>query len=73
MGVVGAVSATSWLIYPRGREQAGRLWKISPSQGFDPRTVQPIASGYTDWAMPAHSRVYVRLSVCLSVKAKVCL
>ena len=23
-------------------------------QGFDPRTVQPVTSRYTDWAMPAH-------------------
>jgi hypothetical protein len=23
--------------------------KISPSPGFDPRTVQPVASRYTDW------------------------
>jgi hypothetical protein len=29
--------------------------KISPPPGFDPRTVQPVASRYTDWAIPAHS------------------
>jgi hypothetical protein len=28
----------------------GRVRKISPSPGFDPRTVQPVASRYTDWA-----------------------
>jgi len=33
---------------PQGR--SGQLRKISPSPGFDPRTVQPIASRYTDWA-----------------------
>jgi len=27
--------------------------KISPLQGFDPRTVQPVASRCTDWAIPA--------------------
>jgi hypothetical protein len=37
---------------PQGR--SGRLWKISPPPGFDPRTVQPVASHYTDWAIPAH-------------------
>ena len=36
---------------PRGR--SGRVRKISPSPGFDPRTVQPVASRYTDWANPA--------------------
>ena len=27
--------------------------KISPQPGFDPRTVQPVAIRYTDWAIPA--------------------
>jgi hypothetical protein len=26
----------------------GRVWKISPTPGFDPRTVRPVASRYTD-------------------------
>jgi hypothetical protein len=26
---------------------------LSPSPGFDPRTVQPVASLYADWAIPA--------------------
>jgi hypothetical protein len=37
---------------PQGR--SGRLLKISPPPGFDPRTVQPVASRYTDYAIPAH-------------------
>jgi hypothetical protein len=37
---------------PQGR--SGRMRKISPPPGFDPRTVQPVASRYTDWAIPAH-------------------
>jgi len=37
---------------PQGRSGQGR--KISPPTGFDPRIVQPIASRYTDWAIPAH-------------------
>ena len=36
---------------PQGR--SGRMRKISPPPGFDPRTVQPVASRYTDWAIPA--------------------
>ena len=30
--------------------QSGRLRKISPPPGFSPRTVQPVASRYTDYA-----------------------
>ena len=36
---------------PQGR--SGRVRKISPPPGFDPRTVQPVASRYTDYAIPA--------------------
>ena len=32
---------------PQGR--SGQA-KISPPMGFDPRTVQPVVSRYTDWA-----------------------
>ena len=37
---------------PQGR--SGRVKKISPPPGFDPWTVHPIASRYTDWAIPSH-------------------
>jgi len=33
---------------PQGR--FGQAQKISPPPGFDPRTVQPVASRYTDYA-----------------------
>ena len=36
---------------PQGR--SGRVRKISPPPGIDPRTVQPVASRYTDWAIQA--------------------
>jgi len=39
------------LIGPQGR--SGRIRKISPPPGFDPRTVQPLASRYNDWAISA--------------------
>ena len=32
---------------------------LTPSPGFDPRTVQPVASRYTDWAILAHSALMV--------------
>jgi hypothetical protein len=37
---------------PQG--QCGQVWKVLPSLGLDPRTVQPIASRYTDYAVPTH-------------------
>ena len=37
---------------PRGRY--GQVRKISPPPGFDLRTVQFVASRYTDWAIAAH-------------------
>jgi len=36
---------------PQGRY--GRVRKISPPPGFDHRNVQPVASRYTDWAIPS--------------------
>ena len=33
--------------------RSGYVRKISPPPGFDPRTFQPVASRYTDWAIPA--------------------
>ena len=40
--------------YPGRQGRSGRVRKTSPPPGFDPRTVQPVASRYTDWAIPAH-------------------
>jgi hypothetical protein len=34
--------------------RSGRVRKSRPPPGFDPRTVQPEASRYTDYAIPAH-------------------
>jgi hypothetical protein len=42
---------------PQGR--SGRVRKIPPPPGFDSRTVQPVASRYTDWVVPTHNKVYV--------------
>ena len=61
------VNATAWPLYRQerpgtrciggtrpGRQQgrSGRVRKISPTPEFDPRTVQPVASRYTDRAIP---------------------
>jgi hypothetical protein len=32
----------------------GSVWKISPAPGFDPSTLESVASRYTDYALPAH-------------------
>jgi hypothetical protein len=38
--------------------RSGRVRKISPPPGFDPRTVQPVASRYTDCAIETCRRIY---------------
>ena len=46
--------------YPSYRRKGGPqnlVRKISPSPGFDPRTVRPVASRYTDYVIPV---TYVR-------------
>jgi len=35
------------------QSRSGQVRKISPPPGFDPRTVQPASSRYTDYAIPA--------------------
>jgi hypothetical protein len=42
-----------WVGGPQDRSVQVR--KISTPPGFDPQTVQPVASRYTDWAIPAHA------------------
>jgi hypothetical protein len=45
------------LVGPQG--QSGQVWKISPSPGFDPWTVQPVVSRYTDWAITMNMTVAI--------------
>jgi len=74
MGVRGQRHALAVLTpgnnrYPLNRrlggpqDLSGRVRKISPLPGFDPRTVQPISSRYTGWAIPAHT--YIKFRGCL--------
>jgi hypothetical protein len=63
------------------QEWSGQVWKISPPVGFDPRTVQPVASCYTDYAILtpynteacSHNNcchgtaIYITYSECVSV------
>ena len=52
------------LVGPQGR--SGQVWKISPPPGFNPRTVQPIASRYTDYANQP-TILHVPQAKCVSV------
>ena len=45
---------------PQGR--SGQVRKISPPPGFDLRTVQPVASHYTDWATGPNVYRYITLN-----------
>jgi hypothetical protein len=55
---------------PQGR--SGRVMKISPPPGFDPRTVQLVASHYTDWAIADHHSVPVLYKRYVTVLWIVC-
>ena len=48
---------------PQGR--SGQVRKISPPPGFDPPTVQPVASRYIDWATgpPKLCKIWSKLSL----------
>ena len=57
---------------PQGLSRLVR--KISPRQGFDPRSVQPVMSRYTDCAIPAHSPKAITsllMSICQLVTAQI--
>ena len=67
MGLV--VNVTPRPLYPRERDPVPTVQKVgwatdpvwtgaenlTPSPGFDPRTVQPVASRYKDCAIPTHN------------------
>jgi hypothetical protein len=80
MGVGGQHHALATLLlgktcYPLYRrlggpqDRSGQLWKILPPPGFDPRTVQPVASRCTDYAIPAHLITVVAMITELEIKA----
>ena len=46
------------------RSVLGRVRKISSLLRFDPRTVQPVASRYTYWAIPVHTFCSLRILIC---------
>ena len=44
-----------------GPPRVGRWRKTSSPLGSHPRTFQPVVSRYTDWAIPAHSVIHVKI------------
>jgi hypothetical protein len=57
---------TRYPLYRRlGRPQgwSGRVLKILTPLGFDPRTVQLVASRYTNYAIPAHDTININ-TIC---------
>ena len=46
------------------QERSGRVRKYSSPPGFNPRTAQPVASRYTDWAIPAHTNAQIIRKIC---------
>jgi hypothetical protein len=48
---------------------SGQVWRISPPPGVDPRTVQPLASRYTDYA--TRSRIAVAIHIIISSTAEI--
>jgi hypothetical protein len=59
-------SLNSRLGGPQGR--SGRVRKISLPPVFDLRTVQPVASRYTDCAIPAHTIRWIPADISPNVK-----
>ena len=68
------VNATSRPLYPQERSgthciarlggpqgRSGQVRNISPPPGFDPRTVHPVVSRYTVYAIPAHAVLCVNV------------
>ena len=48
--------------------RSGRVRKTSSPSGFDSRTVQPLASRYTVWAIPTHERQNKSSHYSISIK-----
>jgi len=55
---------TRYPLYRRmggSQDRSGSVREISPLPGFDPRTVQPVASCYTYYAIAVHIHIYRNL------------
>jgi hypothetical protein len=64
---------TRYPLYSRKGGLQGRsrgVWKTTSPPGSDPRTVQPVASRCTDWAIPAPESfaVFLFLKICMPLR-----
>jgi len=48
------------------QSRSGRVRKISPTPGFDPQTVQPVGTRYTDYAIPDPIMYEIRVKKIVS-------
>ena len=53
-----------WVCHRAGLDRCGK--SRPPAPGFDPRTVQPVASRYTDWAIAVPEKCQVRKKLSYS-------
>jgi len=63
---------TCYSLYRRlggSQDWSGQLRKISPPLGFDPQSVQPVASHCTDYTIPVHFITVVAVITELEIKA----
>ena len=63
---------TRYPLYRRlvgAQDRSGRVRKIWPLPGFDPRTVKPVASCCTDWAIADHTHTHTPQSLPVSPRA----
>ena len=57
--------------FPLYGRLGGPQWPVGTGAEFDPRIIQPVASCYTDWAIPAHRISMAALVTVVKVKAKI--
>jgi len=50
---------------PQGR--SGQVRKFSPTPGFDPQTIEPVSSRYTDWATGLGGPKLIATSNCINL------
>jgi len=65
---------TRYLLYRRlggSQSRSGRAQKILLPPGFDPRTVQPVASCYTDRAITAPDYIYIHIYMYICIYKRI--
>ena len=55
------------------QRRSGQVRKISPPPGFDPFTVQPVASRYTDLYIYVYIYTYTYIYICIYMYVYICI